>query len=97
MTRAESLRFDTLATACAPVPPRVGDEVVCTVTGGDPGIEILWRVAVNPVVAEGPVALDAERSGTFGFTVPAAAVGVTLAMVLVAAALMDRRRARVAR
>lgn len=74
----------TLATACAPVPPRVGDEVVCTVTGGDPGIEILWRVAFNPVVAEGPVTLDAQGSGTFGFTVPATAVGRALSVELVA-------------
>jgi hypothetical protein len=128
----------TLATSCAPLPPRFGDVVSCTVTGGDPGIEILWRVAVNPVVAEGPVTLDAQGSGTFGFTVPATVVGrelavelvawtapqslgvvggpsptsvpsgegprlpfagggVTLAMVLVAAALMGRRHARVAR
>jgi hypothetical protein len=74
----------TLATSCAPVPPRVGDEVTCTVTGGDPGIEILWRAATNPVVAQGPVALDAQGRGTFGFTVPATTIGRELSVELVA-------------
>lgn len=72
------------ATTCTPVPPLVGDVVTCSVTGGDPGIDILWEVAFNPVVAEGAVTLDARGGGTFAFTVPAVAFGRELTVELVA-------------
>lgn len=74
----------TLSTFCTPAPPRVGDEVACTVTGGDPDIDILWEVAVNPVLATGPVRLDARGTGTFTFSVPASAIGSELFVELVA-------------
>lgn len=72
------------ATTCTPVPPLVGDVVTCTVTGGDPDIDILWEVAVNPVLATGPVTLDARGTGTFTFSVPASAIGSELFVELVA-------------
>ncbi len=62
----------------------VGTEVTCTVTGGDPGIEILWRAAINPVIAEAGVTLDADGTGTFAFTVPPSALGAALTVELVA-------------
>jgi len=61
----------------------VGTEVACTITGGDPGIEILWRAAHNPPFAGAGVTLDGAGSGTFGFTVPAAALGQVLTVELV--------------
>jgi hypothetical protein len=62
----------------------VGTEVTCTVTGGDPGSEILWRAAINPVIAEAGVTLDADGTGTFAFTVPSSALGAALTVELVA-------------
>jgi len=72
--------------SCTPAagPITVGSEVTCTVTGGDPGIDILWRAAVNPVIAEAGVTLDADGRGTFALTVPASALGATLTVELVA-------------
>jgi alpha-tubulin suppressor-like RCC1 family protein len=61
----------------------VGTEVTCTVTGGDPGSEILWRAAINPVIAEAGVTLDADGTGTFAFTVPSSALGAALTVELV--------------
>jgi hypothetical protein len=61
----------------------VGSEVACTITGGDPDIEILWRAAYNPVFASEGVKLDADGIGTFGFTVPAAALGQVVTVELV--------------
>ena len=71
--------------ACMPGgPPMVaGASVTCTVTSGDPGIDILWRAAYNPVFAEAGVTLDASGSGTFSFTVPAAALGQPITVELV--------------
>ena len=69
--------------SCAPLPPVAGASVTCTVTGGDAGIDILWRAAYNPVIAETGVTLDASGSGTFSFTVPAAALGEELTVELV--------------
>jgi hypothetical protein len=70
--------------SCVPAPPRVGDVVTCTVTGGEPGIDILWAAAYDPVFASGPVALDARGEGTFSFRVPAEAVRRMLTVELVA-------------
>jgi MYXO-CTERM domain-containing protein len=61
----------------------VGAPVTCTVSGGDPGIDILWRAAYNPVIAEQGVTLDANGSGVFSFVVPAAAVGEVITVELV--------------
>jgi MYXO-CTERM domain-containing protein len=57
--------------------------VTCTVTGGNAGIDILWRAAYNPVIAEAGVTLDASGSGEFLFMVPAAALGEELTVELV--------------
>ena len=69
--------------SCAPLPAVVGATITCTVTGGNAGIDILWRAAYNPVIAETGVTLDASGSGTFSFTVPAAALGEELTVELV--------------
>lgn len=61
----------------------IGTMVTCTVTGGDAGIDILWRAAYNPVIAETGVTLDASGSGVFSFTVPAAAFGQPITVELV--------------
>lgn len=75
-----------------PVPPSVscspevlvaGGLVTCSVTGGDAGIDILWRAAHGPVFAEVGVTLDDSGSGEFSFTVPAGAVGEELTVELV--------------
>jgi hypothetical protein len=72
-----------LTVSCVPSAPVAGGLVTCTVTGGDAGIDILWRAAYNPVIAEAGVMLDASGSGEFAFTVPAAAVGQELTVELV--------------
>jgi hypothetical protein len=60
----------TLALMCEPgsVPP--GALVTCTVSGGDPSIDILWRASGSPVFASAGVTLDVDGSGTFSFRVP---------------------------
>ncbi len=68
---------------CDAAAPPVGSQVTCTVSGGDPGAEILWRAAHNPVFAGAGVTLDASGSGTFSFAVPASAVGEELTVELV--------------
>jgi hypothetical protein len=73
----------TLAVACEG-PLVVGGTITCTVTGGDAGIAILWRAAYNPPFAGAGVTLDANGTGTFSFVVPAAALGETLTVELVA-------------
>lgn len=72
----------TLTVACAGG-AHAGSEVTCMVSGGDPGIDILWRAAYNPVIAEAGVTLDALGVGTFSFTVPVAAHGEVLTVELV--------------
>jgi hypothetical protein len=69
--------------SCMPSPAVAGASMTCTVTGGNAGIDILWRAAYNPVFAEAGVTLDASGSGTFSFTVPAAALGEELTVELV--------------
>jgi hypothetical protein len=72
-----------LEMACDVIPAQVGELITCTVTGGDPGIDILWRAAYNPVFAGAGVTLDANGTGTFTFTVPAAALGQVVTVELV--------------
>ena len=69
--------------SCGPLPATVGATLTCSVTGGDPGIDILWRAAFNPVFAEAGVTLDSSGAGEFSFTVPAGAVGEVLTVELV--------------
>jgi hypothetical protein len=73
-----------LSVSCGPLPLRAGVLVTCAVSGGEAGIEILWRAAYNPAFAGEGVTLDASGSGTFRFTVPAAAMGEELTVELVA-------------
>jgi hypothetical protein len=68
---------------CATLPATVGALVICVVTGGPPGIDILWRAAYNPPFAGEGVTLDATGSGEFSFTVPAAALGEPVTVELV--------------
>jgi hypothetical protein len=68
---------------CEPMPAAAGATVTCSVTGGDPGIDILWRASYNPVFAEAGVTLGADGSGTFSFAVPAAALGQEVMVELV--------------
>ena len=60
-----------LALACDPAVASAGDLVTCTVTGGDPGIEILWRASASSAFAGAAVKVDAQGRGTFSFRVPA--------------------------
>jgi len=73
----------TLALACTPDALRVGTVVTCTITGGGPGIDILWHAAYNPVFAGAGVTLDEAGVGSFSFTVPRAALGSALTVELV--------------
>ncbi len=79
----ESASNSLPAMDCGVADLRVGAETTCTVTGGDPGIDILWRAAYNPVFAGQGVTLDADGVGTFAFTVPAAALGQVVTVELV--------------
>lgn len=49
--------------------------VACTVSGGDPEIEILWRAGAPAPLATGVVRLGPDGTGTFTFTVPADVAG----------------------
>jgi alpha-tubulin suppressor-like RCC1 family protein len=71
------------ALTCTPQVLTVGATVTCEVRGGDPGIDILWRAAINPGFAEAGVTLDMTGQGTFAFTVPSAALGRTITVELV--------------
>jgi surface protein len=68
---------------CSPAVLSVGAPVTCTVSGAEAGAEILWRAAYNPVFAGAGVRIGADGTGTFSFTVPAAAVGEELRVELV--------------
>jgi alpha-tubulin suppressor-like RCC1 family protein len=72
-----------LEMACDVIPAQVGELITCTVTGGDPGIDILWRAAYNPVFAGAGVTLDGSGTGEFSFTVPTAALGQSVTVELV--------------
>jgi hypothetical protein len=72
-----------LALSCSPDPVVAGGVVTCLITGGDPGIDILWRASYNPVFASQGVMLDAEGNGSFSFVAPAAALGLPVTVELV--------------
>jgi len=72
-----------LKVACDAPPAQVGESITCTVTGGEPGTDIMWRARFNPVFAEAGVTLDASGAGTFSFIVPTAALGQELTVELV--------------
>lgn len=71
------------ALSCGPSEPQVGGRVTCAVSDGEPGAEIRWRAAYDPVFAEAEVTLDGSGSGSFGFVVPVAAFGRTVTVELV--------------
>lgn len=61
---------------CTPDPVAAGAEVTCSITGGDPSIDILWEaVADGTVFATRGVTLDENGLGTFSFVAPASAAG----------------------
>lgn len=68
---------------CTPDPVVPAGLVTCEVTGGDPGIDILWNASFNGVFAGQGVTLDDQGRGTFTFTAPRAAAGQSLSVVLV--------------
>ncbi len=72
-----------IAISCLPATLSFGQEVVCTITGGDSGVDVLWRASFNPVIASAGVTLDVDGIGTFAFTVPAAALGQVVTVELV--------------
>jgi hypothetical protein len=72
-----------ISVACDPLMPQIGRAITCTVTGGDPEIDVLWRAATNPVFAEAGVTLDASGTGEFSFVVPATALGQVVTVELV--------------
>jgi hypothetical protein len=78
----------TLDVTCSDAGPAgtlaIGTPITCTVTGGDPDIDILWRAAYNPTFAEGVVRTGADGTGTLVLTVPAAATGSPVTVELVA-------------
>jgi len=80
---AEEAAGSTIALSCMPTPVRVGTEVTCEVSGGDPDIDVLWQAANSQTFAGEGVTLDAAGSGSFGFTVPAAVLGEELTVELV--------------
>lgn len=54
-----------------------GSRAACAITGGDPGIDILWRLRDpdEQVIAEGPVTLDDVGNGTIELTLPSGLAG----------------------
>ncbi len=83
LVQAQTAAPSPPSVSCVPSPLVAGASVTCTVTGGDPGIDILWRAAYNPVFAEAGVTLDGSGMGEFSFTVPAAALGQSVTVELV--------------
>jgi hypothetical protein len=73
-----------LSVACEPSAPSVGGRLSCTVSGGDPGVDILWRVRVGAQVLEGVVRPGEDGAGAFGVTIPKGTVGTLVSVELVA-------------
>jgi hypothetical protein len=73
----------SVTVACRPDPVRAGELITCDVTGGDPGIDILWRASIDGAFAEAGVTLDRDGSGTFTFRAPQDADGRTILVELV--------------
>jgi hypothetical protein len=80
---APAVAVPTLALVCTPDPVMPGGTVTCEVTGGDPGIAILWAAAVDGVFASTGVTLDAQGRGTFTFVAPRTAAGQHVSVTLV--------------
>lgn len=71
-----------LALDCTPDPAVAGADVDCAVSGGDPGIDVLWQASTvgGPVAGRG-VTLDASGAGTFTFLAPPGADAVDVELV----------------
>ena len=72
---AEATPAPTLALDCTPDPVQPGATVSCEVSGGDAGIDILWRASIDAPFAEQGITLDARGRGTFTFRAPPGASG----------------------
>jgi hypothetical protein len=68
---------------CTPDPVAPGGTVTCTVTGGDPDIDILWNASYSGVFAGAGVTLDGAGQGQFSFVAPCAAAGQAVSVELV--------------
>ena len=64
-----------LALACLPTPVVAGGDVTCTVSGGDPDVEILWTAGGAVPFASRGVRLGPDGTGTFTFTAPRTSLG----------------------
>lgn len=80
---AASQAVSLLELTCTPDPVVPGALVTCVITGGDPGIDILWQASTNPVFASTGVTLDEFGRGTFTFRAPRGSAGQTIAVALV--------------
>lgn len=80
---AQQTSVSTLALECTPDPVAPGALVTCEITGGDPGIDILWRASTDSVFASTGVTLDEFGRGTFTFLAPRGSAGQTIAVSLV--------------
>lgn len=80
---AQAAYVSNLALSCTPDPVVEGAVVTCEVTGGDPGIDILWEADLGGVFATAGVTLDELGNGTFSFTAPPGSTGRSIAVRLV--------------
>jgi len=70
--------------SCTPPPLVVGSVVDCSVSGGDPDIDILWSASTGGDEFAGQgVRLDRSGQGTFSFVVPPEALGEPVFVELV--------------
>ncbi len=74
----------SLSLSCEPSAPLAGGRLTCTIAGGDPGVDILWRVMVGTEGIEGVVRFGGDGTGTFVVNVPVGTVGRTVTVELVA-------------
>jgi len=84
LTPASVPYVSNLALSCTPDPVVEGAVVTCEVTGGDPGIDVLWEADLGGVFATAGVTLDELGNGTFTFTAPPGSTGRSIAVRLVA-------------
>jgi hypothetical protein len=81
-SRAASSVSPTLA--CSPDPVRPGAEVLCNISSGPAGVEILWRASIDGrVVDSRGVTLGADGGALFTFRAPSDAAGSLVDVELV--------------
>lgn len=86
----EAVATVQLALDCRPDPVVAGSEITCDVSGGDAGIDILWRASVGDPFAERGVTLDDGGRGTFRLVAPSDAAGSSVLVELVDWGVDDR-------